>query len=64
MYVNVIDTVGFCDSKMSETEVVTYVKDKLKDNLNCILISKIGPLDEKPSLCLSSIPHVIMKTNM
>jgi GTP-binding protein EngB required for normal cell division len=33
MYVNIIDTVGFCDSKMSETEVVTYVKDKLKDNL-------------------------------
>ena len=32
-YVNVIDTVGFCDSKMSETEVITYVKDKLKDNL-------------------------------
>ena len=31
--VNLIDTIGFCDSEFSEVEIFDYIKDKLKTNL-------------------------------
>ena len=59
-YVNVIDTVGLCDSVMSENEVFNLVQDKLKTNLlhiDRVFIVCSGRLETYHQLAIKQFMH-------